>query len=158
MADISATYTLATPGGTITLNSGDLKDGTDKYWLSNIQGLDGTSIRAPIDNVPYGDGGIVHDFWKGPRHVVFEGTLVTESVGFPSVGDDCITVQNAMEAALITALESTLRADGTLTWTPLGQGARSLTVRHDVTLEFSAAENYAIKNFTFGLVAADPAF
>lgn len=156
MADIAAVYTLTTPGGTITFNNGDLRDGTDKYWLQNIQGLDGVSIRTPIDNVPFGDGGIVHDFWMAPRHVVFEGVLVTESVGFPSFGDACITVQNTMEAALIAALESILRADGTLGWTPLGQGARSLTVRHDVTLEFSAIENFALKQFTFGLVAADP--
>ena len=156
MADLAATYTLTTPGGTIVFNQGDLRDGTDKYWVQNISGLDGTSVRAPIDNVPYGDGGITHDFWKGPRHVVFEGVLITESVGFPSFGDACIQLQNEMEEALIDALESILRADGTLTWTPLGLAARSLTVRHDVTLEFSAIENYALKQFTFGLVAADP--
>jgi hypothetical protein len=122
----------------------------------NIQGLDGSSIRSPVDNVPFGHGGIVHTFWKGPRHIVFEGVLVTESVGFPSFGDACRQVQNEMEADLITALESILGADGTLAWTPLGEAARSLTVRHDVTLEFSAIENYALKQFTLGLVAADP--
>lgn len=158
MPDLAATYTLATPGGTIIFNSGDLKDGTDKYWVQNISGLDGTSIRAPIDNVPFGDGGIVHDFWKGPRHVVFEGVLVTESVGFPSHGDACIQRQNEMEEALIDALESILRDDGTLSWTPLGLAARSLTVRHDVTLEVSAIENFALKSFVFGLVAANPAW
>ena len=156
MPDLATIYTLTTPGGTITFNSGDLKDGTDKYWLTNIQGLDGTGIRAPIDNVPYGDGGIVHDFWKTPRHIVFEGVLVTESAGWPSVGDACIQAQNEMEDDLITALESILRDDGTLAWTPLGLSARTLTVRHDVTLEFTAIENYALKQFTFGLVAADP--
>lgn len=156
MADLTVQYVLATPGGTITFNDGDLRDGTDKYWIQNITGLDGAGIRTPIDNVPFGDGGIVHDFWKGPRHVVFEGVLITESVGFPSFGDDCITVQNEMEEDLIDVLESIIRADGTLSWTPLGLSARSLTVRHDVTLEFSAIEQYALKQFTFGLVAADP--
>jgi hypothetical protein len=158
MPDLATTYTLTTPGGTIIFNNGTLGDGTDKYWVQNIQGLDGPSIRAPIDNVPFGDGGIVHDFWKGPRHIVFEGVLVTESVGFPSVGDACRQVQNQMEAALAAALESILRADGTLSWTPIGDSPRTLTVRHDVTLEFSALENFALKQFTFGLVAANPDF
>jgi hypothetical protein len=89
---------------------------------------------------------------------VFEGVLVTESVGFPSLGDACITVQNSMENALRLALESILRDDGTLAWTPLGLSARSLTVRHDVTLEFTATESYALKQFVFGLVAANPEY
>lgn len=156
MADLGATYTLSTPGGTITLNGGDLNDGTDKYWLTNIQGLDGPSIRAPIDEVAWGDGGLVHDFWKGPRHVVFEGVLVTETVGWPSKGDACRERQNEMEEDLIEALMSILRNDGTLTWTPLGLNVRSLSVRHDVTLEFSAIENYVLKQFTFGLVSENP--
>lgn len=156
MPDLGAEYTLTTPGGTITFNDGDLQDGTDKYWLMNIQGLDGPGIRAPIDNVPFGDGGLVHSFWKGPRHVVLEGVLITESVGWPSAGDACRQRQNEMEEDLIDALESILQANGTLAWTPLGLAARSLTVRHDVTLEFSAIENFALKQFTFGLVAADP--
>ena len=156
MADIACTYSLSTPAGTINLNLGTLKDGTDKYWVQNVTGLDGPSIRAPVDNVPFGDGGLVYNFWMGPRHIVFEGVLVTESVGFPSFGDDCITVQNGMEDDLRTALDSILRADGTLSWTPLGLGARSLTVQYEQSLECSAAENYAIKQFVFGLIAGNP--
>jgi hypothetical protein len=156
MADLATTYTLTTGGGTIIFNNGDLRDGTDKYWLQNIQGLDGPGLRTPIDNRPQTDGGLVHDFFKGPRHIVFEGILITESAGWPSFGDECITVQNEMEEDLIDALESIIRADGTLAWMPLGLAARSLAVRHDVTLEFTAIENYALKQFTFGLVAADP--
>lgn len=158
MPDLGATYTLSTPGGTISFNNGLLKDGTDKYWIQNIQGLDGAPLRTPQDNVPYGDGGIVHNFWKGPRHVVMEGVLVTESAGWPSHGELCRIVQNEMEDDLITALESIIRADGTLAWTPAGQSARSLTVRNDVPCEFTAIENFVLKQFTFGLVAADPDF
>lgn len=158
MADLATLYTLATPGGTILFNNGDLKDGTDKYWIQNIQGLDQAPLRTPQDNVPFGDGGIVHDFWKGPRHVVLEGVLVTESVGWPSTGDACVQRQNEMEEDLIDALESIIRADGTLSWTPLGLAARSLTVRSEVPVEFSPGENFVLKNFTFGLVAADPAW
>lgn len=158
MADLACVYTLATPGGTISFNDGDLKDGTDKYWLQNITGLDSPALRTPTDNVPFGDGGIVHSYWMGPRHVVFEGVLVTESVGFPSVGDACVQLQNEMEDDLRIALESILRADGTLSWTPLGLGGRTLTVRYEQGLESSAIENFALKQFTFGLIAANPIF
>lgn len=155
---MTCTYTLATPGGTIVFNSGTLKDGTDKYWLQNINGLDSPALRTPMDNVPFGDGGFVYNFWKGPRHVVFEGVLVTESVGFPSRGSACVQLQNQMEDTLRIALESLLHATGTLAWTPLGLGARSLTVKYEVGLECTAIEDYALKQFNFGLVAANPNF
>jgi hypothetical protein len=63
-----------------------------------------------------------------------------------------------MEENLIDALES-IRAgvgDGTLSWTPGGLAARSLTVNSEVPVEFSATDDYHLKHFTFGLVAADP--
>ena len=52
------------------------------------------------------------------------------------------------------ALESIIQANGTLSWTLTGLGSRSLTVRHDVQLDYSPQENYAIMGFTFGLVSA----
>ena len=79
MADVSAAYTLTTSGGTITFNNGTLGDGSDKFWLTSVQGLDGPVIRAPVDLVPFGDGGIVHTFRKGPRRPVFDGMLLIES-------------------------------------------------------------------------------
>lgn len=156
MADPGAVYTLTTPGGTIVFNNGDLRDGTDKYWIQIIHGLEGAPLRTPIDNAPQTHGGIVHNFFRAPRHVVIEGVFVTESVGFPSIGDACVQAQNEMEDELLDALESIIDVDGTLAWTPLGLTARSLTVRQDVPLETTPAENYAIRNFTFGLVAGDP--
>lgn len=158
MSDLGTTYTLTTPGAApdIVFNNGDFGDGQDKYWIQNISGLDGPPIRAPIDNKPFGDGGILHTFRKGPRHVVVEGVLVTESVGWPSSGDACRQQQNEMEEDLIDALDAIMAADGTFAWTPLGLSSRSLTVRHDVTVEFVSIENFILKQFTFGLVAADP--
>ncbi|GIV03622.1 MAG: hypothetical protein KatS3mg015_2452 [Fimbriimonadales bacterium] len=150
MADIAAVYTLTTPGGTIVFNDGDLRDGTDKYWLTSVE--DALTIRTPIDNVPFGDGGIVHDFRKGPRHMVFEGVLIIETVSL----SNCRQRRNEMENALTVALESILKANGTLTWTPLGLATRSLTVRNDVPVVFTPIENYVLSQFTFGLVAANP--
>lgn len=146
-------YTLTTPSGTITFNDGDLHTLDDLYWLADIQGLDGAPVRAQMDNAPQAHGGIIHTFWKGPRHVVMEGSILIQS---QPLGANCLTERNAMEEALRVALESILQADGTLAWTPTGQSARSLTVRNDVPLDYSPAENYALMSFTFGLVAADP--
>lgn len=153
MADLSVTYTLTTPGGTIVFNNGDLYTTDDLYWIQTIQGLDGAPIRAPIDNAPQVDGGLVHDFYLGPRHVTMEGVILVQSV---SIGGPCLTVRNTLEEALRAALQSITRADGTLAWTPTGGSGRSLTVRNEVPLEYSPAENYAVMAFTFGIVAADP--
>lgn len=153
MADEAAVYTLTTPGGTIIFNNGDLHTLDDVYWIQDIPGLDGVPIRAPIDNRPQDHGGILHNFWKGPRHLTIDGVILVQSV---PLGSNCLSIRNAMEEALRAALDSLLQADGTLAWTPTGQSARQLTVRHDIALDLTPAENYAIKAFSFGLVSADP--
>lgn len=155
MADLSAIYTLTTPGGTVVFNNGDLHTTTDLYWITEIQGLDGAPIRATIDPAPQAHGGLVHDAWKGPRHVTMEGVILIQSV---PLGSPCLTERNEMEDDLRVALESILQADGTLAWTPEGQAARSLTVRSEIALEYTPQENYAVMGFTFGLVSANPDF
>src|SRR5262245_7049965 len=98
MADVAPTYTLATPGPDIVFNQGDVGDGTDKYWITAIRGLDGPAIRAPVDVVPFGDGGLIHTFWKGPRRVVIDGILLIESPV------DCMERRNDLAADLLDAL------------------------------------------------------
>ncbi len=153
MADLTVVYTLTTPGGTINFNNGALKSLIDLYWIQTLQGLDGTPIRAPVDEVPFGDGGLVHTFWKGPRRITFDGVILIQSV---PIGGPCQTELNAMEDDLFTALESIIDADGTLAWTPLGLGARSLTVRNEIPLDIQPVEDYALRSFSFGLIAANP--
>lgn len=154
MPDIIVPYTLTTPGPDITFNSGSLGDGIDKYWLTSIQGLDGPSIRAPVDPVPFGDGGLVYTFWKGPRRVVFDGLLWLD----PISNSDCQTRRNVLATNLNQALASIIAADGTLAWTPTGEAAHSLTVRNEVPLAITYTDNYLTSAFSFGLVsaAADP--
>ena len=155
MADISVPYVLTTPGPDITFNAGSLGDGTDKYWIMNIRGLDGPAIRAPVDPVPFGDGGIVHTFRKGPRRVLIDGLYLIESSYSQA---DCQDLRNALHFALLSALESIIDAAGTLAWTATGQAAQSLSVFNEVPLEAPYSDNYAVQNFSFGLIseAAEP--
>jgi hypothetical protein len=155
VADITTSYTLTTPGPDITFNSGSLGDGTDKYWLTAIAGLDGPSIRAPVDLVPFGDGGIVHTFRKGPRRCTFDGILLIESSNSQA---DCQELRNDLAFNLQSALASIIAASGTLAWTPAGQAAQSLTVYNEVPLSIQYTDNYMVSTFSFGLVseAADP--
>ena len=152
MADISCTYTLTTPGPDITFNSGTLGDGNDKYWLTAIQGLDGPDIRAPVDLVPFGDGGIVHTFRKGPRRVTFDGMLLLD----PFTLEDCQERRNDLAFDLQDALASIIAASGTLTWDPAGSvTSKSLTVYNEVKLNISYSDNYLVSTFNFGLVSED---
>ncbi len=156
MADLNTIYTLATPGGTVTFNNGDLFDGTDKFWIQEISGLDGIDVRAPVDNVPFGHGGILHAFWRAPRQLSLDGVLLVESV--PSSSSSCPALLNTMEEALRAAVDSLITASGTLSWTPAGQSAKSLTVFHhgQPRLDFRPVENYALRQFVFGLISASP--
>ncbi len=155
MADVSTEYLLTTSGGNITFNDGVLGDGIDKFWLTSVNGLDGPVIRAPVDVVPFGDGGIVHTFWKGPRRVVFDGMLLIESSTSQAL---CQTLRNDLAADLKAALDSIIQASGTLAWTPAGQSSQTLTVFNEVGLSINYSDNYAVANFSFGLIsaAADP--
>lgn len=155
MADLTAVYTLTTPGGTISFNNGDLHTTTDLYWIQNIRGLDSPSLRTPFDDAPQTHGGLIHNFWKGPRHIGFEGVILIQSV---PIGGACQEELNGMESALMTALESILQTDGTLAWQPLGDSSKSLGVRYEVPLEITPSDNYATRSFTFGLIAGDPDF
>lgn len=156
MADVAVPFTLTTPGGTVLFNNTGTDDfnvpGPNEFYITEIDGLDGPAIRAPIDARPQADGAILHNFWKGGRNITITGALIIRST---RVMNSVVIARNTMEASLLAALESILQADGTLAWTPQGQGARSLTVRHHGAppLEFSGIE---VKTFIFGLVAANP--
>jgi hypothetical protein len=149
VADVAVPFVLTTPGGTITFND----DSADQHYITEIGGLGSAPVRAPIDNVPFGDGGIVHNFWKGPRHITIEGVWLITST---RIMNSIVVIRNDMEEDLRAALESTLQANGTLAWTPQGQAARSLTVRQEIAMDTRHIENYNLRSFTFGLVAGDP--
>lgn len=145
MAELSANHVLTTPGPDISFNTG-----TDNYFITGIDGLDQAPIRAPVDDSPQTDGGIVHDFFYGARYFTVEGVLLP--------GDGTAATSNTMQANLLAALESILRANGTWAWTPSGQAARSLTVRCFQPLSVRPWQpGFPLtKAFIFGLVAATP--
>lgn len=155
-ADIACPYTLVTPAGTIAFN-----DGSDQqFYIGSIpQGLGGKPIRAPQDLVSFGDGGRSYKFWKGPRHILFEGNfLVPEMPPCPAL----VTIWNEMEDDLDAALESIADETtdtGTLSWSPTGLGVtRSLTVRCELELDVQPDQNFLTRTFHFGLLADDPAW
>jgi hypothetical protein len=149
MADIGVQFVLDTPTTDITFND----DSEDQIYIVTASGLGMPTLRTPIDNVPFGDGGLVHDFWEGPRHILIDGIFLITST---HVMDDVVVIRNDFEDDLVTALTSIIRADGTLTWTPQGQSQRSLTVRCDVPVDFAHEANWTLETFAFGLVAANP--
>lgn len=154
MPDFVTTYTYTAPGATIIFNNGDLGDGTDKFWLQDIQGLDGPNVRAPVDQVPMGNGSLLHAFWLSGRTPVLGGVLLIESVR--RNGPLCQTALNEMEDNLRAAVESNVAATATLAWTPTGQSAQSLTVKHNgqPQLTITPSDNWQTRTFAFGLIAA----
>ena len=127
--------------------------GSDQYYITEIRGLAAPTLRTPFDNVALGDGGLIHDFWFGPRHIGVEGVVLVQSV---RIENDIVEIRNDMEADLTSALNSIIRTDGTLAFTPQGQGATSYSVRYEVPLEFTHTDNYHTLGFSFGLIAGDP--
>lgn len=146
MAEFGIVYTLTTPAGAVLFNSG-----TDQNRLSNVLGLDGAPIRAPMENRPQAHGGLVHRFLLGARHLTFEGVFHVTSA---STEVAYVTARNTLITNLQNALNSIYAANGTLTWTPTGAGSPlNLYVKHDQPLVTTGG---FLKSFTFGLVAGDP--
>jgi len=152
MADYACIYTLTTSGGTIYFNDGTFGFGSrdDLYWLDNIHGLDGPVLRVPTDDVPFGDGGLIHRSFKGPRHPVPEGRMIVQSTGLSG----CQARFNEMEEALKDVLEAAIAPNsGTLAWTPAGGSGHNITVYYERGLEITPADSYRTRGFDFGLFA-----
>jgi hypothetical protein len=47
--------------------------------LTALDGIGQAPIRAPIDDAPQADGGLVHQFFYGPRHLTVEGFVLPVS-------------------------------------------------------------------------------
>lgn len=154
MPDIAVPYTLVAPGGTIIFNDPLT---ADQFYITDIpSGLAGAPIRAPMDDVAFGDGGRSYNFWEGARHILVEGMFLVTSV---PVCPAAVAIWNEMEETLRAVLRSIAAQDtdvATLTWRPTGQTERQLIVRNDVTLETAPDQNYLARTFHFGLVADDP--
>lgn len=155
MADVGVVYTLTTPGPDITFNQGiDPFDGTDKFYITEIRGLESPDLRTPTDLIPLGDGALVHDYWYGARHILVEGTILITSV---RIENDIVEIRNDMTQDLVDALDSILRVDGTFAFDPQGSVASTTyTVRYEVGLQTTHTSNYHQLDFSFGLIAAVP--
>jgi hypothetical protein len=152
VADYSCLYVLTTPGPDITFNNGTFGHGSldDLYWIDTIRGLDGPPLRVNLQDKPFGDGGIAQKSWKGPRHPVFEGRMIVQSVGLAG----CQAVFNTMEKNLREALEGIVPlTSGTLAWTPSGDSPHSLTVYYEQTLDVQPGDSYRTRIYSFGLLS-----
>src|SRR5262249_21343071 len=118
MADVGVGYRLTTPAGTIGFTLG--APAVDLRYISGSQGRAQAPVRAPMDDVPFGDGGLWYNFWKGPRHMIFDGVFLIQSVFW---GDPVIIIRNQMEEDMRVALESIasgIADTGSLEWKPQG--------------------------------------
>lgn len=139
------TLQLQTPSWVIQFNL----DTGDTYVNDPQQcaGLDGAPIRATIDDRPQTDGGILHPFYKGARHITLSGTLLVRTAASDG---SYVANRSALEDNLVSACDELLNTDGTLSWSG---GLRQLTVRCDIAPTYTGSFQ---KTYVVGLVAADP--
>jgi hypothetical protein len=147
----SIPITIESPAGTLVLNQA----ASNVYRLTpeDCSGLDGAPLRVTQNNVPQGDGGLIHTTFRAAREITLAGILSLED---PSLTTDSAYVQarSAMEEGLIEVCESLENADGVLYFTKTGSGVqRNYIVRCDHPVDISGSWQ---KRFVFGLVAANP--
>jgi len=140
MSEIYIPYALDTPLGTLSFNPTP----SSGYYLTDVAGLDGASMRSSAVALPQRSGGYVYDSLRGPRYPVLSGEV--------RVVDTLANRLTYLENLL--AYTDTIRqADGTLRWTPTGLTERGCKVRllDDVTITGAGV----LKTFQVPLVAAD---
>jgi hypothetical protein len=152
VADLCCQYNIA------GLRLNDTTTGTDRLILGEdgVTGLDGAEIRAEIDDEGQGDGSLVHlpKFFSG-RVITFKGFCQVRTVTV-EMSTPYFSALNALEAAVISALEGVLNTPSALTWTPTGGSGKSITVTYGNTgghIQFGG--NMLEKTFEFVLVAED---
>ena len=152
MADTCAVYTV----NGLTINHASADTLLTDFEEGDIQGLDGAPIRRQLDPGGQTGGGIVFPALLGPRIITFKGKV---SIVSQDGGDRLLyaAAVNAVEAAAVSALQGILNTTGTLSWTPNGGSAKSISVYYGVEGgEIQFTGNMLDKSFTFTLVAPNP--
>jgi hypothetical protein len=152
MADTCVAYSFA--GLTINHASADCLH-TD-FEEGQILGLDGAPVRRQIDPRGQAEGGIAFPALLAHRIITFQGKVLIRSVETSSDAGYMAAV-NAVEAAATSALEGVLNTPTTLSWTPTGGSAKSISCLYGVPGgEFQPTGNMLDRSFTFQLLATDP--
>lgn len=156
MADLCCAYTI---NGVVINNA---TAGVDRLLTSfdngQIVGLDGAPVRSQVDLLAATNGGIVHTKYFGPRIITFAGEVHIQTVT-DAMSTAYVTAMNTLEAAVITALQGILNTPSTLSWTPTGLGAHSISVTYGVPgqeIQFQGPMLPGVRTWSFSLVAASP--
>lgn len=152
MADLCCAYSYA---GIVINNPAA---GADRLILGEdgVTGLDGAPIRSEIDDQGQSDGGIVHPKFFAARIIAFKGFCDIQSVE-KGMNSTYYGALNALQAAVVSALEGQLNSATTLAWTPTGLSARSISCTYgNEGGEIQFGGSMLEPTFEFTLVAADP--
>jgi hypothetical protein len=151
MAEYNADgFTLSDGMDTITFNasSGD----TYVNDPDNCSGLDGVTVRAPVEDKSQTDGLIAHTFRKSGRRITLAGDLrvrsASDEAGF-------LSARNALEDDLLAFCEAHLNTPATLTVPRSGGATRTISVRCEILPTFPGGMQ---KKYILGLIAVDPDF
>jgi hypothetical protein len=153
-------------GASLKLNENGTSGTVTTIRTTVIAGLDGRPIRATILPNGASDGGDKLTARFGPRLIRFEGEIFVYSnnellTPADAVKNGTMTTYlgavNTLVDAWVSGLEALLNSTFTLSWTPTGLGADSLTC----TYGFEGAEFQSVPSpdlsewtkVTFGLVA-----
>ena len=153
MADLCCEYHFA---GIVLNNSAT---GADRLILGEdgVTGLDGGPIRAEIDDQGQSDGGLYFPRLYSARIITFKGFCHIQSVTV-EMNTPYYSALNALEAAVVSALESKLNSPDNLTWTPTGGSGKTISCYYGNTGgEIQFGGSMLEKTFEFTLVAYDPA-
>lgn len=113
----TAPFSLTSPLGSLTLQDGVTLDG---YVADPTQCDVGTDLRVQTDDIPQGDGGIIHRRYR--KGMILHYVCDLYDSGAPSFG----AARQTKLDTLMKHLEAIRNADGRISWTPDSGGARML--------------------------------
>lgn len=141
--ELGIPYEIVTPKGTLTFNEFTLND---YFRLESVRGMDAASVRALVQPLAQADGARVGDAYRGALTPVFAGVIPYSTE----------TLRRQNKDKLSSWLQSILRADGTLKWTPTGTTQRQRTCRLFDGPDLPGDAGQILYAFQFTLICQDP--
>lgn len=127
----SAVYTLQNPAGDRAV----FNDPTDPDYVGAlvgeeaVSGLDSPEVRNAIYDMVEADGAILGPQYHGMRPITFQPVILA----------DTITDRNERESQLRRVVNGSMKADGTVSWTPDGSIEQFLSIRKHQRLQIKGA-------------------
>jgi hypothetical protein len=145
--ELGTPYYIYNSDGTDYVALNDPADPNFVGYVTDITGLDDSGVRENAQVVVAGDGGHHGPFWKDRRPWTMSGII------WPTLP---VLARDTAQQHLVQILNSALKDDGAMYWTPADGNQRYIAFRKQQPVRITKGQSNVEKTFQISCVSADP--